>query len=150
MIDTDRFDKDALHECIKDFMENGLPKPERDDTEEKETVTVNHNYGWVSPTGEFIESPFGTHEDSAEKIIDSKNWREEYNNWLCKQHNNAMGVNFRDFLIMVKRYALIHDPSGIGYRVTNSRELTKKQRDFLYGYFLDMGMTLRAEEYVYE
>lgn len=148
MIGTDRFNNDALHECINDFMKNGLPKPESDDTEEKEVI--NHDYGWVSPTGEFTESPWGTHEESAEKIINSKNWGEEYNTWLDEQPNNAMGINFRDFLIRVKRYVLIHDPSGVGYRVTNSRELTKKQKDFLYGYFLDMGMTLRAEEYMNE
>lgn len=60
MIDTDRFDKDALHECIKDFMENGLPKPESNDNEEKEIV--NHNYGWVSPTGEFRDAEVGKEE----------------------------------------------------------------------------------------
>lgn len=92
----------------------------------------------------------GKHEEAAEKIIDSKGFRDEYNEWLDEQPNNTMGINFRDFLIKVKGYALIHSPSNIGYNVTYNKKLTKKQRDFLYGYFSDMGMTFLAEVYLNE
>lgn len=147
MIGSDRFDKDELHNCIYDFQEHGLPTIDKED-ENKETV--EHDYGWVSPTGEFIETPWGNHEKAAEKIIDSKGFGDEYNEWLDEQPNNTMGINFRDFLIKVKGYALIHSPSNIGYNVTYNKKLTKKQRDFLYGYFSDMGMTLLAEAYLDE
>ena len=53
----------------------------------------------------------------------------------------------RDELIR-RGWALVHDPSLTGaYLVTNQRPLSKRQRDFLYGYFKDMGMTSRAELY---
>lgn len=146
MIATDRLDNDALNECIKDFMENGLPKPE-DDGDDKEPIT--HEYGWLSPTGEFIESSWGTHEESAREIVERKKWGEEYNNWLESQ-DVLLEINYRDFLSQAKKYVLIHDPGNTGYRVTGSHKLTKKQKEFLYGYFKDMGMTMRAEAYLDE
>ena len=55
---------------------------------------------------------------------------------------------YRDFLTEVKGYCLIHNPSGTGgYIVTNIKELTKKQREFLYDYFMDMGDRLEAEPF---
>jgi hypothetical protein len=45
------------------------------DKEEKE-------FGWLSPTGVFTESPFGTHEESAEQICEEKGFTEEYWNWV--------------------------------------------------------------------
>ena len=56
---------------------------------------------------------------------------------------------YRDFLIYEKGYALIHNPSLIGnYKVTYTKDLTKKQKDFLYGYFIDMGDKLKAENFM--
>lgn len=44
---------------------------------------------------------------------------------------------------------MVPDPYDSGqYFVTHKKDLTKKQKDFLYGYFLDMGMKKRAEEFV--
>ena len=64
------------------------------------------------------------------------------------QENNTQGINFRDFLIHEKNYALIHDPQQLGYHVAEPARLTKKQKDFLYGYFLDMGLKMKAEKYM--
>ena len=52
--------------------------------------------------------------------------------------------------ILVERgWCLIDDPYDSGrYFVTHKKDLTKKQKDFLYGYFLDMGMKKRAEEFL--
>ena len=56
---------------------------------------------------------------------------------------------YRDFLIYEKGYVLIHNPSLIGnYKVTYAKDLTKKQKDFLYGYFVDMGDIFKAEIYL--
>ena len=44
---------------------------------------------------------------------------------------------------------LIHNPSGYtGYIVTNMKNLTKQQKEFLYGYFMDMGDRFKAEQFV--
>lgn len=49
----------------------------------------------------------------------------------------------------VKGYCLIHNPSGYtGYIVTNMKNLTKQQKEFLYGYFMDMGDRFKAEQFV--
>ena len=77
------------------------------DTEEKE-------FGWLSPTGVFTESPFGTHEESAEKICEEKGFTEEYWNWVKENRDNEINHLMRDFLSEVKGYCLIHNPSGFG------------------------------------
>lgn len=145
MIQSDKLDSEELNKCFKDFEENGLPKQNNDEPKKE---MINHDYGWLSPLGDFIEAPWGEHEEAAEKIINTKNWGDEYNEWLDSQPNKNNFINFRDFLVDVKGYALIHDPSTLGYNVTHRKELTKKQKDFLYGYFIDMGMTLKAEKYL--
>lgn len=89
------------------------------DKEEKE-------FGWLSPTGVFTESPFGTHEESAEQICEEKGFTEEYWNWVKENRGNEINHLMRDFLSEVKGYCLIHNPSGYtGYIVTNMKNLTK-------------------------
>lgn len=94
------------------------------DKEEKE-------FGWLSPTGVFTESPFGTHEESAEQICEEKGFTEEYWNWVKENRGNEINNLMRDFLSEVKGYCLIHNPSGYtGYIVTNMKNLTKQQIEF--------------------
>ena len=95
------------------------------DKEEKE-------FGWLSPTGVFTESPFGTHEESAEQICEEKGFTEEYWNWVKENRGNEINHLMRDFLSEVKGYCLIHNPSGYtGYIVTNMKNLTKQQIQIL-------------------
>lgn len=48
-------------------------------------------------------------------------------------------------------YCLIHNPTGCGgYIVTNMKSLTKRQKEFLYGYFMDMGDRFKAEQFIKE
>lgn len=55
----------------------------------------------------------------------------------------------RDFLSNVKGYCLIHNPTADGgYLVSYIKPLIKKQKDFLYGYFSDMGDRFKAEQYI--
>ena len=106
-------------------------------------------FGWLSPTGVFTESPFGTHEESAEQICEEKGFTEEYWNWVKENRGNEINHLMRDFLSEVKGYCLIHNPSGYtGYIVTNMKNLTKQQKEFLYGYFMDMGDRFKAEQFV--
>lgn len=105
----------------------------------------SQSFGWLSPMGTFIESDFGTHEETAEDIIDESDFRKEFNLWR-EVNRGRMG---RDFLNVVKGYCLIHNPLGSGgYVVSHTKPLTKKQREFLYTYFSDIGDSFKAEEYI--
>lgn len=102
-------------------------------------------FGWLSPTGEFTESEWGTHEQSAFDIIDKYGWEDEY---LAYEDRSALGIA-GDFICSVKRYVLIHNPSmDGGYCVTNVKPLTKKQKEFLYDYFMALGNVSRANMYM--
>ena len=68
---------------------------------------------------------------------------------LGENRGNEINHLMRDFLSEVKGYCLIHNPSGYtGYIVTNMKNLTKQQKEFLYGYFMDMGDRFKAEQFV--
>ena len=56
----------------------------------------------------------------------------------------------RDFLIYVKGYVLIDNPVPLvgKPKATYVSDLTKKQKDFLYGYFIDLGDTRYAESFI--
>ena len=139
----------------KEKFDQGILPPYKEDnneTETKETKTIepkveSQPFGWLSPTGEFIESDWGTHEEAAIEIIKQKYFEDDYNEWRKSTDNKSLLC--RDFLIYGKGYVLIHNPSMIGnYKVTYAKDLTKQQKDFLYGYFIDMGDRLRAERYL--
>lgn len=155
IVDID-IDMDKLKYHNEKFMNGELPpykaeSIDKNNTKEVETIKSKieeQPFGWLSPTGEFIESDWGTHEESAIDICKNNKWEDEYYEWHMK--NNVNERTFcRDFLHYVKGYALIHNPSMIGgYIVTYTKDLTKKQKDFLYSYFLDMGDVLRAESFI--
>lgn len=141
-----KIDMDKLRKHIENLNNGILPGAniEQKETEKKE-------FGWLSPTGEFTESPFGTHEESAEEICERKGFEHEYRIWRKEKLGTGSQRLYRDFLAEVKGYCLIHNPSGSGgYIVTNMRNLTKRQRDFLYGYFMDMGDRFKAEQFLEE
>ena len=138
-------------------LNQGILPPYKEDNnkETKETKPIepkveSQPFGWLSPTGEFTESDWGTHEESAIKIVEQKNFGNDYNEWLIEEkRTNDDLLLYRDFLIYEKGYVLIHNPSLIGgYKVTYAKDLTNKQKDFLYGYFIDMGDRLSAEKYL--
>ena len=80
---------------------------------------------------------------------EEKGFTEEYWNWVKENRGNEINHLMRDFLSEVKGYCLIHNPSGYtGYIVTNMKNLTKQQKEFLYGYFMDMGDRFKAEQFV--
>lgn len=100
-------------------------------------------FGWLSPTGDFTEGEFGEHDDAAREIIQKRGFGTEFHDWR-DQHQGTC----RDFLSEVKGYCLIHNPCGTGdYLVSHVKPLTKKQRDFMYGYFMDMGDRFKAEQF---
>ena len=134
-------DHDVLLELMTDFTKGILPGPGMEDKQQEPPKKTSQPFGWLSPTGEFTEGDFGDHEKVAHDIITAKGLREE---WRLNQFADTG----RDFLSR-RGYALIHNPTGLGgYIVSHEKPLTKKQRDFLYGYFADIGDTLMANKYM--
>ena len=144
-IDMNKFEKH-----FTDFQNGIMPNSKEEREAAGQHETEEKEFGWLSPTGEFTESPFGQHEESAEEICEKKGFDEEYWKWRKerKDGENCLRLK-RDFLSMVKGYCLIHNPSGYGgYIVTNMKNLTRKQKEFLYGYFMDMGDRFKAEQFI--
>lgn len=132
------------------FNQGILPPYENINSKSKEKEIIkpkvdSQPFGWLSPTGEFTESDWGTHEEAAQEIIKEKLFEDEYEKWISETNFRI----YRDFLIYEKGYVLIHNPNLFGaYKVTYVKDLTKDQKDFLYSYFYDMGDRLRAERYL--
>lgn len=139
-------DEEKFQKFYKDFKNGILPGQDRERSmDEKETEHGSKEFGWVSPMGEFTESPWGEHEQSAGEICKEKGFMDQYENW-CKENDKDLHL-IRDFL-MYKGYCLIHNPTGDGdYTVTHIKDLTKRQREFLYDYFIGMGDRIKAELY---
>lgn len=116
---------------------------------EAEQKRQEKEFGWLSPMGDFTESPFGGHEESAKQICGEKGFNEQYWEWRKRQKDGTRETLRRDFISSEKGYCLIHNPSGDGgYLVTHRKPLTRKQKNFLYGYFMDMGDRFIAEQYI--
>lgn len=144
---TRDLDMDKLRKHMEDFNNGILPGRH----EESGKVTKRKEFGWLSPTGVFTESPFGEHEESAEEICRSKGFESEYRIWSEAGKDTSSRRLHRDFLTEEKGYSLIHNPAGIGgYIVTHTKNLTKAQKEFLYGYFMDMGDRFKAEQFFNE
>ena len=135
LMETD-LDKNALKECTEEFNANGLPKyEEKDEPETEAKESEQKEYGWLSPEGDFHSAEWGCHEMAAQ--------------WLCRELGINSGYRMCRDILVERGWCLIDDPYDSGrYFVTHKKNLTKKQKDFLYGYFLDMGMKKRAEEFV--
>lgn len=134
-------DNEELCKLFRDFQNGILPS-----VIHKKSKKASQPFGWLSPIGEFTEGDFAKHEEVAERIIEKSGFGEEYEDWLMI---NGRGVTRKDFLSDVKGYCLIHNPTGYGgYIVSNTKPLTKKQKKFLYGYFIDIGDRFKAEQYI--
>lgn len=146
-VDNEKFRK-HLNNFNADILPKGKSNNQKTDSQKANSTQEKKikEFGWLSPTGEFTESSLGTHEESAELICKKKGFVEEYRKWTKEPENKKISHLMRDFLQQVKGYCLIHNPSGFGgYIVTNMKRLTKRQKEFLYAYFKDMGDTFKAE-----
>jgi hypothetical protein len=115
---------------------------------EQEEFQYKGKFGWLSPTGEFVVSDWGEHEGSAYDIICEKGFEEEYDKWSDSDDSGRLELA-RDYLCEVKGWVLIHNPSmDGGYIVTNLKPMTKKQKEFLYSYFMEIGNGVRASMYI--
>jgi len=128
---------DKLMKHYNDFNNGILPNAA---TKKEEPKKTSQPFGWLSPTGDFTEGDWGEHEGVALDIIKAKKF--DYN-------FNDLHYTARDFLSEVKGYVLIHNPAGSGnYIVSHVKPLTKRQKEFLYGYFMDLGDKWKAEQYL--
>lgn len=128
-------DEDAFITICTEFTNGILPEINRQPAKKSAQP-----YGWLSPRGEFTDADFAEHEAKAEEIVRKQGFWEEY--------RDSEYRTCRDFLTNAKGYCLIHNPSGVGgYLVSHVKPLTKRQREFLYGFFMDIGDTFKAEQY---
>lgn len=144
-----KLNEEKFRKHLENFDNGIVPHMQREQDAAEQSDTESKGFGWLSPTGVFTESPFGTHEESAEQICKEKGFVEEYWKWVKENGDNEIDHLMRDFLSEVKGYSLIHNPSGYGgYIVTNIKNLTKKQKEFLYEYFIDKGDRFKAEQFI--
>lgn len=115
------------------------------DEEEHETG----DYGWIEPDGTFHEVEYAHHEEFAEKYIRENMSHEE---WIIAGthvkgnfNSNQLFITFSDYLVE-KGWVLLDSPhGGIAEPMKNpAKPYTKRQRDFLYGYYIDRKQTERA------
>jgi len=131
---------DELQAIIEEVDSGNLPKIKK--IAPKKT---SQPFGWLSPAGDFFEGDFAEHEEIAFKIIKKKGFQPEFDQWI----QSLSGRTARDFLSQEKGYCLIHNPMGDGgYIVSRTKPFTKQQKDFLYGYFMDIGDRMRAESFL--
>lgn len=129
---------EKFHHLYEEFTKGNFPNSE---AKEEPPKVTSQPFGWLSPTGVFTEGDWGDHEAVAYEIIKKKKFVDEFES---QDYDGA-----RDFLSAVKGYVLIHNPCGNGgYIVSHEKPLTKKQKEFLYGYFMDMGDRFKAELYL--
>lgn len=135
-----KINTEKLMKHFNDFNNGILPDAA---TKQEKPKKTSQPFGWLSPAGDFTEGDWGEHEYVAVEIINKKKF---YDEW--EQCTNPIYLA-RDFLSEVKGYVLIHNPAGSGnYIVSHVKPLTKKQKDFLYGYFMDLGDRWKAEQYL--
>ena len=138
------FDDEKFKKLLEDFDKGILPGDGYRELN-KDKKYKSQPYGILAPNGKFFEGEFGEHEQTAFSICEDRQWTQEFFNSNYKSS--------ADFLVFEKNYVIIHNPTGDGgYIVTNNphKRMTKKQKEFLYDYFYEMGDTLTAKEYLEE
>ncbi len=127
---------------IRNGSENG--NENRDGNELRNRNEINGNgkeqrLGWLSPDGQFSPSDWGTHTSEALRILEDRGWGRDF--------YSRSAINARDYLAQ-RGFCLIHDPGRFRPVATHIVPLTKRQREFLYAYFMDIGDRERAEKYM--
>ncbi|MFV0518233.1 MAG: hypothetical protein ACK5MV_12630 [Aminipila sp.] len=91
------------------------------------------DYGWLEPNGTFHAVEWGEHQDWADKWMQENLTEEEYLNIDSMKRASKAG----DYLIE-RGWVLLHNPAqGIATPTRNeTRQYTKKQKDFLFDYFM--------------
>lgn len=128
--------------CTEQNLTDKIIEKAKQTVKSEESVNPYDSYGWVKPDGSFIPSDYGTHEESAIKIVKEMGW--------MKERRDSVYDLCRDFLVYVKGYTLIHNPSmDGGYIVTHNpaKDFTKAQRATLFDYFTYNNDSFLANRY---
>lgn len=108
------------------------------------TKAQKDNFGFVTPTGDYIMGDFGEHTKVAYDIVkENKKWYEKFKVSDCE--------DAEDFLIEKENYILIHNPFGSGkVKIEHSKEknITKKQAEFLYIWLTENNDYKQAQKFL--
>lgn len=95
------------------------------------------DYGWLEPNGSFHAVEWGLHTEYARDVVEKYGWADDSDDIMTYEQA-------RDIL-QSHGWVLIHSP-GNGIPVfQNTKNLTKAQRDFLYGYYMDRNRPREAQ-----
>ena len=94
--------------------------------------STEHLSGWLSPSGEFFSVAWGEHERFAGDYIFKHNLTKERKNYKI----NGGEREYKDFLIQVKRFVLLDNPSNDGKTNISYKTLSNAQKKFLEEYFI--------------
>lgn len=109
---------EKISKHLENFNNGIMPQMQQEQDAAGQQDKEEKEFGWLSPTGVFTESPFGTHEESAEQICEEKGFTEEYWNWVKENRGNEINHLMRDFLSEVKGYCFLEDDVPDIYDVT--------------------------------
>jgi hypothetical protein len=101
-------------------------------TFERKIAKKLEDYGWLRPDGKFFPCEWGSHESWTAKYIE-------------KYYPNDEACYAGDFLVE-KGWILLHSPmqSIPNISVFDIQSATKRQKEFLYDYFLERNMNIKA------
>lgn len=102
------------------------------------------DYGWLAPDGTFHEVEFADHQSWAYKYLKKTDPE------LAKKTMSR--IDRAGDILMEKGWVLLHNP-GLGVAFPTKapeHRYTSKQKDFLYGYYIDRGKTDKANEIMKE
>lgn len=104
----------------------------------------NQEYGWLAPDGKFYQVEFGNHQAwAAEYLLNLyRDGQLSYDEAKLEGNKNAGDV------LADMGWMLIHNPTGTSIEITRneSKRISKAQKDFLYDFCLNHGMSKRAKE----
>ncbi|MBD5585760.1 MAG: hypothetical protein HDQ88_11815 [Clostridia bacterium] len=112
-----------------------FPVNEASELVERLHTFMESDFGWLSPDGTWYPVDYADHE----------NWAREYllkKNVLTRSELDEL-YSSADYLVDKLNFCLVHSPSMSDPKVECKR-LTSKQKEFLYDYFLKLGMHDRA------
>jgi hypothetical protein len=98
----------------------------------KNTMTSS-DFGWLRPDGKFFEVEWGKHES----------WAIEY----VEKHYPNRNICYAGDFLKEHNWLLFHNPSGGNYVnifTDDIQSATKRQKEFLYDYFLERGRNIEA------
>lgn len=116
-------------------------------------VNRGDDYGWLSPSGEWHPVDWGEHQAWAANYL--KEHPTEFNlpTDELKLHETVTGMQIygeAGDTLNKRGWILLHSPHhGIAKPTRDeTTRITKRQRDFLYGYYTDRGLNSLAQQYM--